>query len=274
MKTLRELELGEATIRLVEMKDGLHGVVISKKGEMTRFQGDDPDVLWAQLKLEAGKVDEAYFGFDGAISRFRGMFPEGFGSAAFISRERAYKVKASAYLREALPLEEAIDASNAGEIVLKAFRETNLLAPIEQARVQDLLRGKYADSFIRGAAAFGLGSFDEGIAQMKHASADADIAHWTVLTYLPFLWRPEEHMFLKPAVTKYFSSRVGHSFAHDYSSTLDVRVYESLLSLTAEIKSEVSKLEPVDNIDIQSFIWIVGKYDAADEADVMREREG
>jgi len=274
MKTIRELELGETTIRLVEMKTGFGGVIISKNGQSSRFEGDNPDALWEELKKEAGKSNESYFGFDGARKRFTGMFPDGFGSTAFTSHERAYKAKASDYLREALPLAEAIDSCNAGEVALKAFRQTNLLAPIEQARVQDLLRGKFADSFIRGAACFASGNISEGIAQMKLAATNADIAKWTVLTYLPFLWLPREHMFLKPAVTKDFASRVGHSFAHDYSPTLDPRVYESLLRLAAETKLEVSRFEPADNIDIQSFIWIVGKYDAADEAEVIRKREG
>jgi hypothetical protein len=34
-----------------------------------------------------------------------------------------------------------------------------------------------------------------------------------VATYRPFLWRPEEHMFLKPEVTKDFAVRVEHRFA-------------------------------------------------------------
>ena len=274
MKTIRELELGGTTIRLVEMKEGFGGVVISKMGQVTRYQGDDLEKLWGQLKTEAGKSDEAYFGFDGAMNRFSHLFPDGFGSTAFATHERKYKVDASENLRANLPLEVAIDASGVGEVALKAFRETNLLAPIEQARVQELLRGKFADEFVQAAAAFTLGNVSEGIAGMKLASAESDIAHWTVFTYLPFLWRPEEHMFLKPAVTKDFAARVGHSFAYEYSAALDVGVYESLLSLTAETKLEISKLEPADNIDIQSFIWIVGKYDAADEADVIRERKG
>jgi hypothetical protein len=46
--------------------------------------------------------------------------------------------------------------------------------------------------------------------------------------YLPFLWRPDQHMFLKPAVTQDFAARVGHRFAHDYEARLAVGVYESL----------------------------------------------
>ena len=40
------------------------------------------------------------------------------------------------------------------------------------------------------------------------------------MTYLPFLWYPEEHIFLKPTTTKDFAQRVGHRFAYDYDAGL------------------------------------------------------
>ena len=51
---------------------------------------------------------------------------------------------------------------------------------------------------------------------MERALKHHESAKWTVVTYLPFLWRPETHMFLKPEVTKDFAARVGHRFASDY----------------------------------------------------------
>ena len=92
-----------------------------------------------------------------------------------------------------------------------------------------------------------------------------DAAKWTIVTYLPFLWRPEEHMFLKPDVTRKFAGRVGHRFDNDYSSRLDAKVYDSLLDLVRETRAELKSLAPRDNIDIQSFIWTVGEYSAEDE---------
>lgn len=37
--------------------------------------------------------------------------------------------------------------------------------------------------------------------------------------------------------------------------------YRSLLDLVAETKKVNESLSPKDNIDVQSFIWIVGVYD-------------
>jgi hypothetical protein len=95
---------------------------------------------------------------------------------------------------------------------------------------------------------------------MERALKPHDSAKWTVATYLPFLWQPEKHMFLKPEVTKDFAARVGHRFATDYKARLDFAVYESLVDLVSKTASELAELKPRDRIDVQSFIWVVGDY--------------
>jgi hypothetical protein len=122
-----------------------------------------------------------------------------------------------------------------------------------------VLRGPAADPFIRAAAHFALGE-SAALRDMEHVLKPYDCAKWTVATYLPFLWRPETHMFLKPEVTKDFAARVGHRFASDYEPRLDNRVYESLLDLTAKTAAELTVLHPRDRIDVQSFIWVIGSY--------------
>ena len=67
-------------------------------------------------------------------------------------------------------------------------------------------------------------------------------------------------MFLKPQVTCDYAERVGHPFAHDNQSGLEVSVYESLLDLAARTRTLLEDQDPRDNIDIQSFIWVVGDY--------------
>ncbi|WP_442580265.1 hypothetical protein ACSBOB_33265 [Mesorhizobium sp. ASY16-5R] len=127
-------------------------------------------------------------------------------------------------------------------------------------RVRDLLRSAAADDFIRGVARFTLSKDKQSLADIKHA-VGRDNAKWTVVTYLPFLWRPEEHLFLKPEVTRDFAERVGHRYQWDYKPDLDITVYESLLDLRRRTENELEDLEPRDGIDIQSFIWVIGAYD-------------
>ena len=127
-------------------------------------------------------------------------------------------------------------------------------------RVKDVLSSEHGDSFVRGAAAFALGDMEAGLRKMVSAAKPCDAAKWTIVTYLPFLWMPDEHMFLKPEITKLFANRVGHEFALSYRSELDLDVYRCLLDLVAQTNETIGELRPLDNVDVQSFIWVVGDY--------------
>jgi hypothetical protein len=153
-----------------------------------------------------------------------------------------------------------------GEAALTVYRATNLLSHFEMMRMQDALRSPAGDAFIRAAARLATGEVECGLAGIEAALKPHDIAKWTAATYLPFLWRPETQMFLKPEVTKSFAERVGHRFANDYSPRLDPSVYRSLLDLAAATEREIAELAPRDRIDLQSFIWVVGEYGVEAEA--------
>ena len=265
MKTIRSEVIGKNTLRLVDTGKGFVGVLNSAGKQLDRIDGDDPTEVWAKLRAAVGKASDAYFGFDGARSRFRQFFPDGFHSVAFSKTERDYKLKAKTKLDQAAPLEQALTGKGFGEAVLSAYRATNLLSPFEKTRLDPVLRGPDADAFIQAAARFAIGEIAPALEAMERLLVKHDNAKWTVCTYLPFLWRPDEHMFLKPVVTQDFAERVGHPFAHDYSPALDPDVYASLLDLMAQTKLELSDLRPRDNIDLQSFVWTVGAYTDGDE---------
>ena len=65
------------------------------------------------------------------------------------------------------------------------------------------------------AARFAAEGDEPALLDMNKILRKYDLAKWTVATYLPFLWRPDRHMFLKPEVTKDFATRVGHGFVDD-----------------------------------------------------------
>ena len=67
-------------------------------------------------------------------------------------------------------------------------------------------------------------------------------------------------MFLKPTVTTDFADRVGHDFRHRYEAEPNEETYEALLDLVAATRTAITSLKPCDNMDIQSFIWVVGEY--------------
>lgn len=262
MKSVRpDAKVGRNTLRLLQTSTGYVGVIINERGELQKLEGDDPDDLWRRLHDEVGKSSPRYFGFAGAVARFTHFFPAGFEDPGYADQERNYKLAAKAKLDASAPLDKALSEAGFGEAALSIFRSTNLLSPFEKTRLQSVLRGPTADAFVRGAARFTMGETKQGLAEMTAALKSEDAAKWTVVTYLPYLWRPDEHMFLKPEATKDFAERVGHRFARDYEARLSIDVYESLLDLTRETEGEIASLKPRDRIDVQSFIWVVGSYD-------------
>ena len=270
MKTIRQDVIGKNTLRLVDTGKGIVGLLIAGGKQLDRIDGEDAVEVWAQLLAAVGKASDAYFGFAGARARFRQFFPDGFHSFAFEgdnkTGERNYKLKAKAKLDAAAPLDQALTGTGYGEAVLSAYRATNLLSPFEKTRLDPVLRGPDADAFIQAAARFAMGEVAPALDTMGRILAKHDNAKWTVVTYLPFLWLPDQHMFLKPVVTQDFADRVGHPFVHEYSPALDPAVYASLLDLLAVTKTELADLQPRDNIDLQSFVWTVGEYKDGDEA--------
>ncbi len=256
---VREATVGNATLRLFKENGAYKGAVIV--GNSVRvLEGPDADDVWRRLHDEAGKANPKYFGFDGARNRFLHFFPNGFQSDGYAGQERDYKVAAKTRLDAAVPVEQAKGGAGFGEAILSVFRATNLLSPFEKTRLQDVLRGPHGDPFVQAAARFTLGEGKSALRDMERALKPHDNAKWTVVTYLPFLWRPAEHMFLKPEVTKDFAARIGHRFASDYEPRLNINVYESLLDLASKTTHELADLKPRDRIDVQSFIWVVGDY--------------
>ena len=258
MKTIKQKEIGKATIRLVQTGNTYSGVIINGGKLARRIDGDDADEIWGILINEVGSTDPQYFGYVGAIAKFLKLFPEGFSGEEFISVERDYKIKAKEKLDSVLPLEIAITCNGQGVDALRAYQGTNVVYTVEKARLSDLLKGDHADAFVQASAAFANGEGKVALKEIAKILKIYNVANWTAATYLPFLWRPDIHMFLKPEVTKDYAARVGHRFQHDYQSALEYDVYESLLDLTAKTKEATINHHPRDNIDIQSFIWVIG----------------
>jgi hypothetical protein len=254
--TVKTGRAGKIELRLAERDHCFFGLA----GGKILTEGHDADDVWRRLHDELRKASPKYFGFNGARNRFLHFFPNGFHSAGYDREERNYKIAAKSKLELTAPVETAATGNGFGEAILSVFRATNLLYPVEKSRLQDVLRGPGADDFVRAAASFTLGERKPALLHMENSLKPHDNAKWTVVTYLPFLWRPEEHMFLKPEVTKDFAERVGHRFASDYEPRLDIGVYESLLDLASKTAVELADLQPRDRIDVQSFIWVVGDY--------------
>lgn len=257
----RDKKVGKFEVRLRPYRGRFGAVVIDGSATLDRLEGDDPEVLWQEALDAAARRNPHFVGYDGAVSRFLQWFPKGIRSGGFDEHERGYKDKAREKLRATLPLAQAgAGGREAGEAALAVFRATNLLSPYEKTWVQNVLRSAQAQPFLAAAAGFAAGDRKAGLVEMAKALRPHNAAKWAVVTYLPFLWRPESEMFLKPQVTQSFAERVGHRFADVYRADLDLEVYDALLDLVQEARIKLDRLDLRDNIDLQSVIWVVGDY--------------
>ena len=260
VETVWRGSFGEQKLRIVKKDGQYHGVIDNR----ACIAGPDWRVVQQQLHEEAGKLDARYFGFDEARARFRGFFPDAFDSERYNSKERDYKVRAKELLDSNVPCAEALSGTGFGENALAVFRGTNLLSPFEKVKVTDMLRGPSADKFVQTAAGFACDCSSQALGRLARVLKPHDCAKWTIATYLPFLWRPDFHMFLKPEATRDFAAGVGHEFGISYQPQIQFDVYESLLDLADRTSRELVGLSPrdrpLDRIDIQSFIWVVGNY--------------
>ena len=256
--TVRTARFGKMELRLVEQGSRLFGLA---NGAVV-VEGDRgaEDDLWRRLHDRAGLDDAKYFGFDGARARFLRFFPGAFSSDHYMDKERAYKAAAKTRLDAVLPVEAAVSGVGVGAAALAAFHATDLLSPFEKMRVDDVLKSVRADAFVQAAARFTLEGGKAALAAMDAALEPDGADKWTVATYLPFLWRPDVHLFLKPDSTRDFAERVGHPFPSRYEASLHLSVYDSLLDLARVTMAELAPLHPRDHIDLQTFIWVVGAY--------------
>lgn len=257
-------KVGDCIIRIRSVGGVYRGVVIREGKITSTFEDDDEGRLCAQLRNEAGKLHPNYFGIDGAIARFIHFFPGGFKDRAFDLSERQYKQQARERLDGALSLPAAVDATAEDALAVRPAFNTNILSRFELARMHELLGSQDGAPFVRGAAIFALGDHAAGLSSMVAAIKPHGRHSWPMMTYLPNLWCPHEHMFLKPNATLDFAQRIGHRFQYDYSPDPDPAVYQSLLDLVSTTEAAISSLSPNDRIDVQSFIWVVGDYTDAE----------
>ena len=264
---------GKTKLRILPAKlGGWSGIVISGGKQIGDILHDeDRDRLRTRLMILAGTEHPNYFGMEEAIARFLKFMPGGFAGERYNSpeSERHYKIRARDALAATLPLKAARSASTAdAQSLAAAFTPdklwTNMLSLQESTRLRETLAGPNGSAFLQAAAKFADGQLGAGLAGMRKAVAPHGASTWPIATYLPFFWLPERHMFLKPEATRDFAERVGHRFAVDYSSDHDPSVYESLIDLADHTASAIRKLGPIDRIDVQSFIWVVGRYEEAD----------
>jgi hypothetical protein len=201
---------------------------------------------------------------------FRRFFPRGFDDPKYFDWERGYKLAAHEQWTDALAkgkFKALMDAGHFDEIAATAIRiesRTNLLFSFEKMALRDAVKTKE-----------GARIFSEGLFQLLYGKKNlpARFETWCsaverlprkqtrvlthpVVTVFPFIADPQNHIFLKPNVTK--AAAAAYGFNIEYASRPSWSVYGQLLQFAEKIKADLSEENPKDMIDIQSFIWVLG----------------
>lgn len=210
------------------------------------------------------------------LKKFLYYFRKGYSDQKFIDWERQYKLDAHFLFQQELnksDYESLLKEKNYEQIALTAVRiesKTNLLFSFEKMALRDAIKP------LEGAKSFALGLYDyiygkaslekrferftEVIAGLPRKQTR--VLTWPLTTVFGFIANPDEHIFLKPKVTRVAAEK--YMFDFDYKSKPNWDTYQSLLNFAEEIRKDTAKYKPKDYIDLQSFIWVMGSEEYPD----------
>jgi hypothetical protein len=202
--------------------------------------------------------------------KFLKNFPNGFHGEKYLEWERNYKWIAHRSWEEQLSKPQFAALLKAGKfrqvasIAIKIESRTNLLFSFEKMALRDAVRSaSSARIFAEGLYnyIYGTGSlkqrFENWATVLRSLPIVKTRVHtWPLQTVFGFIANPKEHIFLKPRVTQAAADAMGFEFR--YHSKPNWKTYQSILQFAKQIKKETSDLHPRDNIDLQSYIWVMG----------------
>lgn len=206
---------------------------------------------------------------DEAIREFLKRYPGGFTGAEYLSTERNYKLNAHEVFRDHLGggrLAELLKHGRIQECVkgaLQAEQKTNLLSIFEKARLSQALReGRFAERvFSTLAEVIERPAVDETAFSRYLDAVDAlpssgdRRATWPIATILPFLARPDLHLFIKPIATRAAAERL--QFDLQYRPGLNWNTYRRAQQLASDLRAQLADYGCRDMIDVQSFMWLM-----------------
>ena len=202
--------------------------------------------------------------------KFLRFFPGGFRDETYIAWERDYKWQAHEQWNEALNRaahRSLLRAGEFGEVAARAVRieaRTNLLFSFEKMALRDAVKSEAgASAFAEGLYEFlyGAGNAERKFERWCETVAglprrQTRVLTWPLVTVFGFIAQPDEHIFLKPNVTRAAAREYGFDF--QYKSRPSWDTYASLLEFASVVRRDLSDLRPRDMIDLQSFIWVQG----------------
>jgi hypothetical protein len=85
---------------------------------------------------------------------------------------------------------------------------------------------------------------------------------WPLVTVFGFIAQPDQHLFVKPLVTRAAARAYGYPL--QYTSRPGWQTYADVLAFAETVRRDQRDLRPRDMIDLQSFIWVQGSDEYAE----------
>ena len=209
---------------------------------------------------------------------FLKIFPDGFRDELYLAWERDYKVDAHRRWRDEVggkaELRAALDAGRHREVAASAVRVEAgrpLLFSFEKMALRDAVvrSNEGARRFAEGLYDWlhGPGGEPERFERWTEVvqslpRRQTRVATWPVVTVFGAIARPRVHLFVKPLTIR----RAAEAYGFDlrYHSTPGWETYSSVLELARVVRSDLADLRPRDQIDVQSFLWVLGSDEYAE----------
>lgn len=202
--------------------------------------------------------------------KFLRAFPKGFTDPKYLNWERDYKWEAHELWSELLgsgTFSGLLQDKEYDEVARRALRvesRTNLLFSFEKMALRDAVRTA------EGARAFSLALYqwlhgaryiEDRFTEFVEAvdalpRKQTRVLTWPLATVFGFIAQPEQHIFLKPQITK--AAALAYHFPFGYASRPNWATYENFLDFAEQVKTDLTDLAPRDMIDVQSFIFVLG----------------
>lgn len=215
---------------------------------------------------------------DAARRTFLRVFPDGFSDERYLAWERDYKIDAHrVWLSEIgrkAAFRAALDRGCHRDIAATAVRieaSRALLFSFEKMALRDAVRSP------SGARHFAEGLYDwlhgPGGEQARFERwtdvvqslprRQTRVNTWPVVTVFGSIARPKVHVFVKPLTIKRAAKAYGFDLPYRARPAWDT--YAAVLELARTVRRDLVDLRPRDQIDVQSFLWVLGSDEYADE---------
>ena len=233
----------------------------NKKTVAGPVAGDTHEEVEDRIREELKAISTRYYSPAEAVRKFSTIFPNGFRDETYISFERDYKWRAHLFAEEHLS-EEKFNKMHDLEIctaISRAYSKPSspFLHVTELACVSEACKDvKRAEALVERTHDLLHGSdFPRAFARFVEHMAIYDGAKWTIASYLPYIFSPERHFFVKPTIIQSVAEKIGFELKYDPRPSAEG--YELILKLADELRAAASSLDPRDNIDIQSLMWLI-----------------